>query len=468
MKKYLKNKIFEIISNCSAELNLDSYVIGGFVRDSIIGVKKPKDIDIVCVGSGINLAKIVSKKLKLNKVQIFKNFGTAMIKHNNLEIEFVGARKESYSKDSRNPTVKKTSLEEDQKRRDFTINTIAISLNKNSYGEIIDPFQGVNDIKRKIIKTPLDPQLTYFDDPLRMMRAIRFSSQLNFDIEKKSLDSIIQNSKRIKIISQERITEELNKIIKSDKPSIGFNLLFKTNLLKYFFSELSDLQGVEIIHGMRHKDNFFHTLKVLDNLSLTSDNFWLRWAALLHDIGKPATKKFDENNGWTFHGHEYVGSKMVPKVFKKLKLPLNEKMRYVQKLVLLHLRPIGLSKEIVTDSAIRRLLFECGNDIEDLLLLCEADITSKNKHKVLKYLNNFKIVRKKIEDIEKRDKIRNWQPPITGQKIMKTFNIKPSKEVGDIKNKIRESILDGDIKNNYEDAYKLMLKIGNDMGLIKV
>ncbi len=468
MKKYLKNKIFEIISNCSAELNLDSYVIGGFVRDSIIGVKKPKDIDIVCVGSGINLAKIVSKKLKLNKVQIFKNFGTAMIKHNNLEIEFVGARKESYSKDSRNPTVKKTSLEEDQKRRDFTINTIAISLNKNSYGEIIDPFEGVNDIKRKIIKTPLDPQLTYFDDPLRMMRAIRFSSQLNFDIEKKSLDSIIQNSKRIKIISQERITEELNKIIKSDKPSIGFNLLFKTNLLKYFFSELSDLQGVEIIHGMRHKDNFFHTLKVLDNLSLTSDNFWLRWAALLHDIGKPATKKFDENNGWTFHGHEYVGSKMVPKVFKKLKLPLNEKMRYVQKLVLLHLRPIGLSKEIVTDSAIRRLLFECGNDIEDLLLLCEADITSKNKHKVLKYLNNFKIVRKKIEDIEKRDKIRNWQPPITGQKIMKTFNIKPSKEVGDIKNKIRESILDGDIKNNYEDAYKLMLKIGNDMGLIKV
>jgi len=468
LKKYLKNKIFEIISNCSAEINVDSYVIGGFVRDSIIGLKKPKDIDIVCVGSGINLAKNVSKRLKLNKVQIFKNFGTAMIKYNDLEIEFVGARKESYSKDSRNPTVKKTSLDEDQKRRDFTINTIAISLNKNSYGEIIDPFEGVNDIKRKVIRTPLDAHLTYFDDPLRMMRAIRFSSQLNFEIEKKSLDSIIQNSKRIKIISQERITEELNKIIKSNKPSVGLNLLFQTNLLKYFFSELSDLQGVEIIHGMRHKDNFFHTLKVLDNLSLTSNKFWLRWAALLHDIGKPATKKFDENNGWTFHGHEYVGSKMVPKVFKKLKLPLNEKMKYVQKLVLLHLRPIGLSKEIVTDSAIRRLLFECGNDIEDLLLLCEADITSKNKYKVLKYLNNFKIVRKKIEDIEKRDKIRNWQPPISGQKIMKTFNIKPSKEVGDIKNKIRESILDGDIKNNYEDAYKLMLKIGNEMGLIKV
>ncbi|MDG1849133.1 MAG: HD domain-containing protein [Flavobacteriales bacterium] len=468
MKEHLQHKVFECISQCADELGLETYVIGGFVRDSILQRKEPKDIDIVCVGSGIDLAKKVAQKLHGKpKVQVFKNFGTAMVLHQDIELEFVGARKESYRKESRKPTVENGSLEDDQNRRDFTINTLALCLNKARFGELIDPFGGLKDLEDGIIKTPLEPNITYSDDPLRMMRAVRFATQLDFTIEKKSMDALKQNAKRLSIISQERIVDELNKIILSKTPTKGFKLLFNTQLLHEFFPEFVALHGVDVIEGKKHKDNFYHTLEVLENLSVNSNDLWLRWAALLHDIAKPDTKRFEKGHGWTFHGHEFIGSKMVPKIFKRLKLPLNDKMKFVQKLVLLHLRPIVLSKDIVSDSAIRRLLFDAGDDLESLMLLCEADITSKNEQKVKRFLNNFKVVRQKLKDIEERDQIRNWQPPITGELIMKTFNLKPSKIVGDLKNQIREAILDGLIPNDYDEAYKFMLEKAKELGLGK-
>lgn len=466
MKQHLTHPIFSIISEVSHTMDVSSFVIGGFVRDLLL--KRPsKDIDIVVSGSGIELAQKVATQLDDKmKVNIFRNFGTAMFRYNDIDFEFVGARKESYRRNSRKPIVEDGTIADDQNRRDFTINALAISLNKNDFGAIIDPFNGINDLTNKIIKTPLEPADTFSDDPLRMLRAIRFATQLNFKIDTDTFEAINKNVKRIEIISKERIVDELNKIILSPQPSIGFNLLDKSQLLEIVFPQLSALKGIEIIGKNTHKDNFNHTLEVLDNIALKSENLWLRWAALLHDIAKPATKKYENNIGWTFHGHEYIGSKMIPTIFRQLALPLNEKMKYVTKLVLLHLRPIALSEDVVTDSAIRRLLFEAGDDIDDLMMLCEADISSKNKIKVNKYINNFRIVRKKLIDIEEKDRLRNWQPPITGKDIMKTFNINPSYEVGVIKTAIREAILDGKIQNNYDEAYEFMIDQGKKMGLI--
>jgi len=462
----LEHPIFNIVTQAADELGLETYVIGGFVRDLILNRNQPKDIDFVCVGSGIELAeRVATLHPEKPKIQVFKNFGTAMIKLKNLELEFVGARKESYRVDSRKPIVENGNLQDDQNRRDFTINALALQLNKKSFGKLLDPFNGLNDLERKIIRTPLEPNLTFSDDPLRMMRAIRFATQLNFKIEEESIHAIKDNTKRLGIISQERITDELNKVIMSDRPSKGFKLLFNTKLLHQFFPHLVELHGIEVINNKRHKDNFYHTLEVLENISKHTDNLWLRWAAILHDIAKPATKRYDKTNGWTFHGHEFLGSKMVPKIFKKLKLPQNEKMKYVQKLVKLHLRPIVLAQDIVSDSAVRRLLFDAGEDIDDLMTLCDADITSKNPEKVKKYLKNFEVVRQKLKDVEERDQIRNMQPPINGEEIMQIFQLKPCKKVGELKTAVKDAILDGEIKNNRQEAYQFLLKKAQEMKL---
>ncbi|MDR3680003.1 MAG: HD domain-containing protein [Flavipsychrobacter sp.] len=457
--------LFERIGKVATQLNVHCYLIGGFVRDKIIG-RPTKDADIVCTGDGIALAHAVAQTYKpaLN-VSFFKNFGTAQFKVNGFDVEFVGARKESYRSESRKPEVTEGTIEDDQLRRDFTINALAISLNENDFGKLSDPFNGLEDIKSGIIRTPLEPGVTFSDDPLRMMRCIRFAAQLSFTIPDNIFNAITQNKHRLKIISQERITDEFNKIMMTAKPSVGLNLLFKSGLLKEFFPQFTDLCGVEIIEGLGHKDNFYHTLQVIDNAAAQSNDLWLRWAALLHDIGKPATKRFEEGHGWTFHGHEAVGEKMTPRIFKQLKLPQNEKMKYVAKLVLLHLRPISLTKENITDSAIRRLLFDAGDDLEDLMILCESDITSKNKLKVKRYLENFEIVKERLKEVEEKDKIRHWQPPIDGADIMKIFNLPPSREVGAIKTAVREAILDGIIPNDYDAAYTFMIDIASGMGL---
>ena len=458
LNKHLTNPIFKIIAEVAETSKLETYVVGGFVRDILLNRKQNKtDIDFVCVGSGIDLAKQVSKKLgKKTDVKYFKNFGTAMIHYNKEDYEFVGARKESYRSNSRKPIVEDGTIQDDQNRRDFTINAMAISLNSSNYGELIDPFTGISDLENKTIKTPLNPDVTYSDDPLRMMRAIRFASQLNFEIEDESYSSICKNADRLSIISKERIAEELNKILLSKKPSVGLKLLFNTKLLHQFFPEMVQLQGVEERGKFAHKDNFYHTLEVIDNIRENTENIWLIWAALLHDIAKPQCKRFEEGHGWTFHGHEFLGGKMVSRIFKTLKLPLNEKMKYVKKLVTLHLRPIVLSQDIVTDSAIRRLLFDAGDDIDDLMTLCEADITSKNPKKVSRYIKNFKLVRKKLKEIEEKDHIRNWQPPISGEEIMKIFNIEAGREVGILKNSLKDAILDGEVENEKEAAIEFM------------
>jgi poly(A) polymerase len=457
------NRIFKLVAQAGKELNQPVYIIGGYVRDLLLN-RVSKDIDFVTAGSGIALAERVSKLLHTKHLSVFKNFGTAMIKYHDWELEFVGARKESYQRDSRKPIVEDGSLEDDQNRRDFTINALAISLNENDFGALIDPFDGINDLNNKTIRTPLSPDVTYSDDPLRMLRAIRFAAQLGFQIEAESLASIQRMAERISIISKERITDEINKMICSPQPSLGFKLMFNTGLLTHIFPEMVKLHGVEIINGKGHKDNFYHTLEVLDNISLHTENLWLRWAAIMHDIAKPPTKRFHPEQGWTFHGHEDRGARMVPDIFKRLKLPLDHKMKYVQKLVLLHLRPIALTKETITDSALRRLIVDAGEDLEDLLTLCRADITSKNPEKVQRYLSRFDVVEQKLRDVEERDQLRNWQPPISGELIMKTFNLAPCREVGEIKTAIREAILDNVIDNTFEAAEQFMLKIGKEMG----
>jgi poly(A) polymerase len=460
--------ILKKIAHAADELGVETYLIGGFVRDKIIG-RKTKDADIVCVGDGIGLAKAVAKRFKPEpRFSYFKNFGTAHIKVDDFDLEFVGARKESYHYHSRKPDVSSGTLKDDQDRRDFTINALAISLNEKDHGKLIDPFDGINDIKKGIIRTPLDPLQTFSDDPLRMMRAIRFASQLGFTIEQKTFQSIKDNADRISIVSQERITDELVKIIDSTVPSIGFDLLYQSGLLHIIFPQMVDLAGAEYKDGIGHKDNFYHTLKVLDNISEKTDDTWLRWSAVLHDIAKPVTKKFEEGHGWTFHGHEVVGGRMVPKIFTKLKLPLNEKMKFVRKMVELHLRPISLTKENITDSAIRRLLFDAGEDFDALMMLCEADITSKNKWKVKKFMENFQLVRKRCDEVEEKDRIRSWQPPINGEMIMEIFGLKPSKPVGIIKDAIKDAILDGVIPNNYDDAYEFMLQKAKELKLLPV
>ena len=465
-------KLFERIAEVAARMQVEVYVIGGFVRDKIIG-RPTSDADIVCVGNAIDLANEVATMYSPKPpVAIFRNFGTAHFKIpiseksiGMLDVEFVGARRESYRASSRKPDIVPGTLEDDQNRRDFTINALAISLNKNDYGQLADPFNGLRDLEEKRIHTPLEPLMTFSDDPLRMLRAIRFAAQLNFQIDPETFSAIIQDAERIRIISQERITEELNKIIATDKPSVGFDLLYKSGLLGIIFPKMTDLAGAEYIDGLGHKDNFYHTLQVLDNIAVHTNDLWLRWAAILHDIGKPATKKFETGHGWTFHGHEVVGGRMVPKIFDQLKLPMNEKMRFVRKMVELHLRPISLTRENITDSAIRRLLFDAGEDIDLLMLLCEADITSKNKQKVKRYLENFELVRQRLLEVEQKDRIRNWQPPVTGEMIMDIFGIGPSKKVGDLKNLIREAILEGEIENSFEAAYHFMLGKAADMGL---
>ena len=465
-QKALTDPIFQVISEAAAELGLEAYVVGGYVRDYFLERGAKQDIDIVAIGSGIALAKKVSQMLPgTPRVTVFKNFGTAMIRQGDLHLEFVGARKESYRADSRKPLVEDGTLEEDQKRRDFTINAMALDLRQESFATLLDPFQGCEDLKKGVIRTPLEPGFTYSDDPLRMIRAIRFATQLGFEIAPASLKAIEKNKDRIRIVSRERIVDELQKIMAADQPSVGLALLHNTGLLEYILPELTALRGIEEIEGQRHKDNFWHTLEVVDNICSATDKIWLRWAALLHDIGKAPTKRFDAKIGWTFHGHEFVGSKMVYSVFKRLRLPLNEHMKYVQKLVRLSSRPVALSDDHVTDSAVRRLIFDAGDDVEDLMTLCEADITTKNLRKQKRYLRNFAVVRKKIKEVEERDRIRNFQPPVTGEQIMKAFNLEPCREIGRIKDAIKEGILEGEIPNEPEAAYRFMIEKGLDLGL---
>jgi poly(A) polymerase len=470
LKEHLQHPTFTLIGDISDEEGLETYVIGGFVRDILLYREKTHyDIDIVTVGSGIGLARKVAMAIHPKmKVTVFKNFGTAMFREKEVDFEFVGTRKESYRLDSRKPIVEDGTLEDDQNRRDFTMNTLAICLNRSRFGDLIDPFDGLGDLEAKLIRTPLDPNITFSDDPLRMMRAIRFATQLNFRIEEETFAAISHQAERINIVSKERITDELNKILLSDKPSIGFKLLETCGLLKLILPEIQNLKGRESINGIYHKDNFYHTLEVVDRICVNTDNLWLRWSALLHDVAKPVTKRYSPALGWTFHAHNFVGEKMVPKLFDRLKLPLNEKMRFVQKMVLLHMRPIVLSEEEVTDSAVRRLLFDAGDDIDELMTLCEADITSKNEEKVIKYLANFQLVREKLKEIEEKDAVRNFQPPVTGELIMEVFGLKPCKEIGLIKSAIKEAILDGVISNNYDEAYQFMMEKGSELGLVKV
>lgn len=464
MSDYLDHPIFPLLSDLAGESGVECFVVGGYVRDRIMGRDFKNDVDVVVVGSGIDFATRVGNRLDA-KVAVYKNFGTASLRHGEMQLEFVGARKESYRADSRKPIVEDGTLADDQHRRDFTINAMALSLNKADFGKLLDPFDGRTALQHRIIRTPLNPNETFSDDPLRMMRAIRFATQLNFKIDVLAIKAITENKERIKIISRERIIDELNKIVLAAKPSIGFKHLFDMGLLQLIFPAMANLHGVEVVGGKGHKDNFYHTLEVLDNVAELSDDLWLRWAAVMHDIAKPATKRFDKRHGWTFHGHEDKGARMVPRLFAELKLPLNDKMKFVQKLVALHLRPIVLAQDTVTDSAVRRLLFEAGDDIDSLMLLCHADVTTKNEYKKKKYRQNFDLVKQKLKDVEERDQIRNWQPPVTGQDVMDAFGLKPGKTVGTIKNAIREAILEGDIPNNRDEAYRFMLERGKDLGL---